>query len=168
MGTLDALTALATATDFEVVEVFKVFANRLGTEVKRSRAEFIADLPAELRSVDSADVVAGFEAAADHTVTGTTAAAAARRLLALAAGDENTATLVTDSFDGWQDDSQLVDLVLSVGLVGSVWMVLASTTVVVKGGKITVEKSVNAPEQLKAFAEVIRALRGDKGKQKAS
>lgn len=162
MDRWESLRRVALADDFEVVRVFEVFAKRIGETITVPRDELISSVPDSVRTVDGGDAVQELEARADESLSPGASVRAAREMLVLASEDPGLAPVVTDSFVGWKDDQQLVELVLSIGLVGAVWITLASTEISFADGKLRIHKSTATPQQLKAFADVIRAIRGSR------
>jgi hypothetical protein len=161
---MEAVRRVAMATDFEVVRAFELFSERVSAPGTTRTDDLIADVPESLRTIDNQPVLAEFEERAMARLPQGTSIVAARTLLVLAAEQYATASLVVEVMEDWVDDRQLVEAVLAVGAVGAVWLVLCSLKgkVIVKGrsGSVTLEKDANTADQLRAFADVIRALRG--------
>ena len=158
----DALTRIARSTDFEAVRAFELFSTSLSEAAMTKREEILSGIPDDLRSVDGRDVLADLNANASVRLPETTSVLLARELFVAAAQSEKLAPLVVKSFEDWPDDKQMVETILAIGLVGAVWMVLASTRVDLRIGHLELKKDTNTAEQLRAFAEVIRALRSPK------
>jgi hypothetical protein len=156
---LEALRRIAGATDFQAVKVFEEFTARLN-EAIADREGIINGLPEGIRTIDGEAVVDLLNQKADQELSETESIRMARRLLTLAADDETLSSLIVESFDGWRDDLQAVELILAIGAIGTVWMVVASTDVKIKCKGLTVSKSAANADQLHALADLVRAMLG--------
>ncbi|PTU03712.1 hypothetical protein DBR45_05630, partial [Pseudomonas sp. HMWF031] len=56
--------------------------------------------------------------------------------------------IVKFAMENWTDDRQSVGKILSVGCVGAVWIMLATTKVSVKNSEIEIEKLPLMPEKI--------------------
>ena len=132
----------------------------MSSKVLTPREEILSGPPENLRVVDGRNVIEELEMRADELLPPGASVQSARRLLAMAAEDTALAPLVKESFENWLDHKQFVDMVLAIGAVGAVWMVLSSTKVTIRSSHVDIEKTPSTASQLKAFADIIRAIRG--------
>jgi hypothetical protein len=153
------LARIALADDFTAGRVFKIFHDFLATRFPRPTSELEASLPENLKNVDGTGVGEFFEQRADAQLGYSESVGVARRLLVLAAGDAAAAPVLNDAFDAYADDKQMVGEILAIGIVGAVWMTIASMSFSFRTGSGEIKKSETSSALVKSFAEVVRALR---------
>lgn len=153
------LARLALADDFTAGRVFKIFHDILAERFTAPTSELEASLPRELKSVDGTATSDFFEQHADAQMGYSESADAARRLLVLATGNATSASVLNEAFDTYVDDRQMAGEILAIGLVGAVWMTVASMSFSFRTGSGEIQKSETSSALVKSFADVVRAVR---------
>ncbi|MEZ2352213.1 hypothetical protein [Caballeronia sp. RCC_10] len=112
--------------------------------------------------------------ASDRSLSPMDSVRAARWLLTMLADRDQSKALVVHCIENEPKDRLKVGTVLTVGLVGAVWIWVATTDFSYADGKIEVHKAALEPEQIKLSAEILKgklelALNAnDRGKSSAS
>jgi hypothetical protein len=142
-----------------VVRAFNEFHDRLLQQSTRGLDAVLQAVPDELRQRDGVDLVDLIQQDAARKLPERDAVQLARGLLVAFAEQPAFEPVVLEALRDWKDDRMLVDIVLSVGAVGAVWLCLASLGFSIKlGNRTVIEKTPIDDKQLIGFADVIRAL----------
>jgi hypothetical protein len=137
----EALKAVALADDFTIIRAFEFLHGRLVDRLGLPLADLADELQNDVRlSTAARSQLAAFRENEGEELAEDQSIAAARQLLVEMTGEADSAALVVDSLAGWPDDRKSVAVVLSIGLVGVVWLLIATTRVTFRDGRIIVEK----------------------------
>jgi hypothetical protein len=153
----NALKLLALSDDFSVIRAFEHFHDYLLDHVVQTRSELLEAVPTELRMIAGVDLLDSLDKNAHEKLSRGDSIRLARQLLTAFSESSGFEAVVVQSLEQWKDDRQLVDVILAIGVVGAVWICLASTEFEIKGARGTIRKETVSTEQLKAIAELIRA-----------
>lgn len=64
--------------------------------------------------------------------------------------------LVTQCIENWPDNVQRVSTILTVGVVGAVWLCLISTSFTYKSDGVEIQKNAISPEQLRELTKFVQ------------
>ena len=146
----EALRRLAESNDFVAIRAFEEFHSRLLESINADPMRVEEGIHPEAE-----DLWRLLKTNASKLLDDDDAVSIARHLLAAFAEHEEFAHTVSDCLENWPDDTQAVGKILAVGLVGAVWMCIASTTVVYEGEHIRAVKQPFTAEQIEASSEVV-------------
>lgn len=146
--------------NFQVVRYFEAFGQHLLAGLNTSFEEIKDGVPASVRAVDGWQRVETLTPEqAEQLLAPVEAAATARNVLLRLADDATFGPLLEEHLASYRDDELVVEIVLAVGLVASVLMVIASTKVEWKDGKLKIEHNevdlAKVTALIESFARVL-------------
>lgn len=159
-GISSALGQVAVASDFVIAGSFNELAAKLNERFSASSDDLAATLPSELRFMDGESMLGFFDRNAHRELDDESSLRIARQLFALAAANEETAPIVSETLSGFRDNRQMVGEILAIGVVGAVWLIVASTSFSFRTPAGTIKKQKVSASVIQAFAELARAIRG--------
>ena len=151
-----ALLLLARASDFEAVRAFEYFHDRLVDGLTVSAVQIQQNIE-KLATTDShiEALASAIGEYSESTLNEVESVAVARYMLSLFAINESYTPIVADCVENWPDDRQTVGKILAVGVVGAVWMCIASTSVIYTNGDLEIHKDPFTSEQIIATTEFV-------------
>lgn len=153
----DAMKLIALADDVTIVRSLEQLHALLSEAPMQSlesvEKQVVADADG---SPDIVNCLSLFREASDRSLSPMDSVLTARWLLAMLAERDQSKALVVHCIENEPIDRLKVGTVLTVGLVGAVWICAATTDFSYADGKIEVHKAGLEPEQIKLSAEIMK------------
>ena len=153
----EALKAIALSDDVSVVRAFEFLHTTLLNGLSFPASELLEQLEtlpgfgASLQPLIShLHDNAGVEVSPQQSIS------LARLILVAWTENPDTAGLVLHCIENWPDDRQSVGKTIALGVIGTVWLLAATTEVLWKDGKLTIHKKAMVPQQIEATADTLR------------
>jgi hypothetical protein len=153
-----AIRAIALADDVSIVRALEYFHAEVSKVLHASTADLLQQLSALRDREQSVGALISFLGeSAGKDLSAADSVSLARWILVTAAESPSAEGFVLHCVHEWPDDRQTVGKTVAVGMIGAVWLVLATTEVAYKDGQLEVHKKPVIPEQVEATAKVLKA-----------
>ena len=153
-----AMELLALADDISVIRAFEYLDTTLRKEMEVASPGKLEDVIQKTSdAVESFGFLVGMLSEHQgHKLTDEQSVLNARQILVDIVLKHDGEDIVKFALENWTDDKQSVGKILSVGCVGAVWIILATTKVSVKNSEIEIEKLPLMPEKMEFESKKIK------------
>lgn len=144
----EAIKAIALSDDFSIVRSFEYFQS----ELTKSLPIPLSELQSSLKGPTSLALLDLLRENEDLALSSDSSVALARWALVEAAESGALAPFVTHCVQNWPDDRQSVGKILQLGGIGITWLIVATTEVTYRDGRLSIHKSGMSPTGIEASA----------------